>query len=203
MLGKPLEYFDTAARRIFTDPEYPDGARAQIEWILRGGATPNGIYGVKVFPSHVDRIATEIRWADALPNLEFVHLLRRDLLGQAMSLHRANQTQQWRSTSPVRAEPVYDAAGILNCLQVIVRDRVRWMKFFARTGIEPLQLVYEDVVERPQSAVDAVAGLMNVTPPPRIDEDVLAFSVQRDSLTDSWRARFLQEHADPNSMDVI
>ena len=34
--------------------------------------------------------------------------------------------------------------------------------FFARNGIEPVRLVYEDIVAKPQMAVDSVAGLFGL-----------------------------------------
>ncbi len=202
-LGYPLEYFCGEGRRRMTDPAYPDDAAEQLAWILRIGATPNGVYGVKAFPSHIDRIAPHVRWTQALPNLRFVHLTRRDLVGQAMSLHRANRTDQWRSTWPARAVAEYDGAEIRRCLNVVVRDQARWAAFFARTGIEPLHLVYEDVVDDPQAAVDAVADLMQVTPSPRFDDKAIDLNVQRDAVTDVWRARFVEERGDPSFVDAL
>jgi LPS sulfotransferase NodH len=51
VLGNPLEYFNGSGRRLLGYPEYPDEPSRQIDWILTAGATPNGIYGLKVFPA--------------------------------------------------------------------------------------------------------------------------------------------------------
>src|ERR1700687_5667641 len=77
MLGNPLEYFNGAGRRMLGQPDYPDDPARQIDWILTAGATPNGIYGVKIFPAQFDQVEKAIRWTEMLPNLAFVLLRRR------------------------------------------------------------------------------------------------------------------------------
>jgi len=203
VLGKPLEYFFGHGLRLFTDPAYPDDPTEQLTRVLTAGATANGVYGVKVFPWQLDLVSPHVRWTDALPNLRFVHLARRDLLGQAMSVHRAEQTQQWRSTLPAQGEAAYDGDAILSHLRRLVREQGRWASYFARTGIEPVRLIYEELVDRPQAAVDAVAELMHVEAPTVGDADRLGMAIQRDSVTEEWRARFRAEHGDGNAVDAI
>jgi LPS sulfotransferase NodH len=50
VLGRPREYFNGAGRRLHDDPTYPDDPAGQFRRILTMGATPNGVYGLKVFP---------------------------------------------------------------------------------------------------------------------------------------------------------
>jgi LPS sulfotransferase NodH len=64
MLGNPLEYFNGSGRRLLGYPEYPEDPAKQIDWILTEGATPNGIYGLKIFPAQVEQIEKSIRWAE-------------------------------------------------------------------------------------------------------------------------------------------
>jgi LPS sulfotransferase NodH len=80
---------------------------------------------------------------------------RRDLLGQALSFVRANQTSQWQR-GHARASPAsYDRRAILRSLSDSSENEARWRLFFARNAIEPLRLDYETVVASPQAAVDA------------------------------------------------
>jgi hypothetical protein len=50
-LGRPLEYFNGPGRRALGMPDFPDAPELQIEAVLRLGATPNGVYAVKLFAS--------------------------------------------------------------------------------------------------------------------------------------------------------
>jgi len=204
VLGRPSEYFNGAARRALDDPLYPDEPADQIRWILTKGATPNGVYGVKLFAHQQDRIAPHLSWTQALPALHFIYLERRDLLGQALSWSRALQTGQYRSTQSPGSSPArYDASSILQQLREIVRERARWSLFFARTGIEPLIIYYEDLVSCTQAEIDRIAALIDPNETARIDSSQVNLKIQRDPTMDSWRKCFLRDHGDPNHIDPI
>jgi trehalose 2-sulfotransferase len=187
-----MEYFNAEWRRRRGMPDYPDDPGRQIEKVLELGVTPNGVYALKIFPFQADEIRAT-RWAEALPNLAFVYLERGDLLGQAISFIRAEQTEQWRHEDPVKGERRYDPAGIARALRNLAVDQARWRSFFARTGIEPLMFRYEEIVADPQLAVDGVAALMGVESVPVRAEDA-AVRMQRDAVSDDWRARFVHNH---------
>src|SRR5882724_11277758 len=98
VLGRPLEYFNGIARRQLNDPSYPDDPGEQVARILTMGRTPNGVYGLKMFASQFREVAGSVKLSRELPNLRFIVLRRRDVLGQAISWTRSLQTNQWRST---------------------------------------------------------------------------------------------------------
>jgi LPS sulfotransferase NodH len=203
VLGNPLEYFNGAGRRILGYPDYPDDPTRQIDWILSEGATPNGIYGVKIFPAQFDTVEMSIPWTLLLPNLAFVLLKRRDLLGQAISAVRASQTDQWRSTMVPRGAAHYDGAKIYARLQGVVHDYARWDVFFARKAIAPTTVVYEDMLADPQAAVDRVAQLFGLRGKARVAAERIDLIVQRDALTEEWRARFLKEYGGSSELDTL
>ena len=203
VLGNPLEYFNGSGRRLLGYPEYPDDPSRQIEWVLTEGATPNGIYGLKMFPAQVELIEKSIRWTALLPGLKFVLLKRRDILGQALSAVRAMQTEQWRSSMPARGPAVYDGAQIYERLQFAVRDYARWDIFFARKAVAPTIVVYEDLLADPQSAVDQIAGLFGLRGQARAAGERVDLKIQRDTTTEEWRARFLDEYRDRKALDLF
>ena len=142
-LGYPLEYFNGPGRRALGQADFPDAPELQIDAILRTGATPNGVYAVKLFASQFSAFSRRLRWLELLPDLHFVYLSRDDLLGQAISWVRALQTEQYRSTQPAKRFPLYDPGLIRSRLIAIVKERAQWEAFFARTGITPFRIVYE------------------------------------------------------------
>jgi trehalose 2-sulfotransferase len=202
VLGNPLEYFYGSGRRRLEYPAYPDDPSQQIGWILTEGATPNGIYGLKIFPAQVELIEKSIRWTELLPNLRFVLLKRRDILGQALSAVRATQTDQWRSWLPAQGPAVYDGAQIYERLQNVARDYARWDVFFARKAVAPTNIVYEDLLAEPQSAVDQVADLFGLRGQARAAGERIDLAMQRDATTEEWRSRFLAEYSGRNGMDL-
>ena len=201
-LGYPLEYFNGPGRRALGLPDFPDAPELQIDAILRIGATPNGVYAVKLFASDFAAFSRRLRWMDLLPDLHFVYLVRDDLLGQAVSWARALQTMQYRSTQPAKRAAVYDSGLIRSRLMTIVRERAQWEAFFARTGIEPLRITYERFLEDRSGHVDRVADLVDVENPV-IDQRRIDLVIQRDAATEEWKQRFRAENGDPNELDDL
>ena len=201
-LGRPAEYFSTKFQKRVRSPDYPAAVRDQATYALEHGSTPNGVYGFKVYPMQLDGMAGRLRWTAWFPDLRFVHMQRRDLLGQAISRARVNQTLQWRSTLPASAAPRYDGAAILGALRETAAQDARWRLFFARNGLDPLRLVYEDALLAPDATVDAVARLVGVVGPVAAAPERIAVAVQRDAVNAEWRERFVAEFGDPDAMDA-
>ncbi|ACL61779.1 Stf0 family sulfotransferase [Methylobacterium nodulans] len=200
-LGRPREYFNGDARRRYDDPSYPDDPALQIKHILTTGATPNGVYALKLFPGLFDRVSPHLKLTQALPNLTFVRLRRLDVLGQALSWVRSIQTGQFRSTETANAEPQFDGPLIATYLGQVCQRNARWDMYFARTGLRPVEVTYEDLAENPQEAVDQVAGRLGVHPSPRIDPSQVLLRRQSDAVSAEWRARFIWEFGDRDVMD--
>lgn len=191
-LGRPKEYFSRPRVRaeIRRDPE------AGFAKLLDRAATPNRVYGLKMFSFHLDVMAGT-GWQSRLPGLHYVHLERLDLLGRAISHVRAQQTGQAQSWQPALRPPRYHADAIAREIRVAIRDQARWRDYFERQGIEPLYLEYEEVAADPQAAADAVAALIGVNPAPRIDPAAIDLAILRDEISAEWRGRFVAERGNP------
>jgi LPS sulfotransferase NodH len=195
VLGRPEEYFsdNLFARAIERDPRALDALAVRA-------ATPNGIYGLKLFTQQFDA-TMKSRWPERLPDLRWISLQRRDLLGQAISFVRTIQTDRYRSTEPERAQPRYDAAAIAGHLARLADNEARWRRYFAQNGLQPLWLSYEEVVADPAAAVAAVAGHVGLEEAVRPDMAQVAVGVQRDALSEEWRAQFVAEAGDLSRLD--
>lgn len=194
-LGRPLEYFNGPARRVLDHPDFPDDPEAQLRAITDLGATENGVYGFKLFMSQFDAVI-ETRWAVRLPNLSFLHLERRDVLGQALSWARAIQTGRYRSTSASTGEAFYDPEQIRNCLSRLIIEQARWRGYFAANGLNPMTIVYEDLVCDPGTVIETIGRQMTQDEAPQIDPALINLEIQRDGTSAEWRRRFVAEHAD-------
>lgn len=194
-LGKPHEYFNFTARQKHI-PDYPKSPRGQLRMVLTEGSTENGIYALKFFPHHFGPIGAKIDLFNDLPDLRLVRLVRRDILGQAISLARAGQTRQFVAEAAQVAPPAYDQRRIRGCLERIIKDEQVWDGILARLDRRPLALEYEAVMTHPQGAVDQVAGLMGLSLPVPIVDELVSMAVQRDELSAAWRQQFLAETGD-------
>lgn len=201
VLGNPREFFNGGARRMYDDPGYPDDRFAQVERILTTGATPNGIYALKIFPGPHDLVAPTLRWTAELPNLSFIRFKREDVVGQAISWVRSGQTQQFRSSEPVKAEPHYDGPAIADYVRKICQRNARWEMYFARTGIRPIDVTYEGLLANPTGCIRKIAAALEVEYGGEIDISNSRFKMQRNSDSDQWRDRFIQEFGNPDHID--
>jgi LPS sulfotransferase NodH len=195
VLGSPDEFLrgDGGSGHPAFKP-YPTDFQQQIEIMLQAGATPNGVCALKMFPEHFDSTPGS-RWAERLPRLKYVHLIRRDLLGQAISLSMARQTDSYAHWMPERRPALYSRAHIQRCLDWLATGEARWSLFFAQNGLAPLVVTYEELCENPDAVIGALARHVGV-PDAKIGDDPDEPRVQRDGRNDEWRARFVAESGD-------
>jgi LPS sulfotransferase NodH len=164
-----------------------------LDRVLTAGVTPNGIYGLKCHADHYAAVAAIVEPLRSLPGLRFIRIRRRDVLGQAISWLRAEQTRQFLATDRQRGSPTYDAAGIRRFLALLAEQRAAWDRFFALTGNVPLEIEYEGLIRNPQRDVDQIARFMEVPLPVPIMPERVRLAVQRDELSFMWRHRFIDE----------
>lgn len=214
MLGYPAEYFnpgDEAAWRqrwaASTEDEF-------LVSLVEKPRTPNGVWGSKLMSNQLDDALTRFcSWPalkasssdsdrdvleTALPGLRYVWLRRRDYLRQGISWWRAAATDQYARTfgeasAPIPSPDLETIEAMARLAQTCDED---WGKWFARHEVEPLELVYEEVIEHPVEAVGSVCELLGVTMPadfelrPRIER-------QADWRTDEIVER-LRGRSDPH-----
>jgi LPS sulfotransferase NodH len=195
LLGNPDEFFRRTEDSVRLEQD-----QEVLAQILETAATPNGIYGLKVFSQQFDA-TMKARWVERLPDLRFIHLEREDLLGQAISLVKALQTQQFTADELAVRQPTYDKKAVDRALHRLAEGQMRWRRYFARNGIEPLRLTYEDLVAAPDQAVAKVVNLLGLPAEICIRPKEPDLKVQRDSSSDMWRQAYLNEARDLTYLD--
>jgi LPS sulfotransferase NodH len=170
---------------------YPADVEQQMRLMLRAGTTPNGVCALKMFPHHFDMTLAS-RWAERMPGLKFIQLIRQDLLGHAISLSIAHQTESYNHLMPERRPAFYSREHIQHCMDYLAGGEGRWSLFFAQNGISPLVVTYEALCEDPQGVVSAIGRHVGV-PDATIRKPPAALRVQRSERTSEWRERFIAE----------
>lgn len=95
----------------------------------------------------------------------FVHLRRRDVVAQAVSWYRAEQTGYWQhgDTASGPLEPDLDRMCAL--VRTIEEHDRAWDDWFARHDVTPLRISYEELVTDPGTVVHGIADSVGVTVP--------------------------------------
>ena len=186
--------------------------RDYLAWVLAEGTTPNGVFGAKLMWGHVDHLVAHLRdlrehagkpvarmLDQALPSLHYVRVLRRDRLRQAVSLWRALQTATWRvdreragaAAAPER-EPRFSFDAIDYLLRQLTVQEAAWNSYFETNGLEPLTIVYEDMVAAGlHETLREVLEYLGVSAE-AADDVPVGMARQSDSTSEEWVGRYLR-----------
>jgi LPS sulfotransferase NodH len=137
---------------------------------------------------------------EAFPGLQFVQIVRRNKVRQAISKARAAQTGLWKIQEGNVASGLaeFDPDLIASCLEDTRREEMIWQRFFERIGIQPYLVEYEDLVVNYAAAIGGVLRFLKI----RVPRSSLLQPVtirQNDALSQEWEQRFLALHP-PNEL---
>jgi len=201
VLGRPSEYFS----RWVMPQRFPDVPQTVQNWAHLAhahGRTDNGVVSIKLFPEHFQQLQQEIRFSEWFGTPRWVWLRRNDLVGQAISYAMAQQTRAYQAKTAPVAEARYDGAEIAHNLQLLAARDAMWASYFARTRIEPLRLIYEDIETDALGTVRKIAEHAGV----RLNDPPLQAPVslqkQRGKMTEEWRERFFLEFGRPDDINI-
>jgi len=186
-----------------TPPKGPKGRPALNAKTLQSASTANGHFGVKIFPRQLLQVIDEykfdfIRRARREHDTKLILLERTDKKAQAISLVRAVQTGQWRSGQTAAKSPQYNFGALAQAYFHICRGYEFWRSYLALQNFPHQCFTYEELCQNPEPFLAAAAAHFEV-PLPKGES---AHEIQRDQLSDDWRAHFdsdLATHGIPAS----
>ena len=198
--GRPSDYFDDAEQENHTrEWGLPDGDLAAYVRAMRNHATtPNGVLGSKLMWNDFDSLRPSLRPpAETDPGLEFmrtafgnprfVWLRRLDKVRQGISWWRAAATDQWALRHGQESgQPAPDVEQIVRLVRFAERCEDGWRQWFASTGIQPCQVVYEDLARDRLAVANQVLEFLRL---PRLDAADLPpvrYRKQADGLTERY-----------------
>jgi trehalose 2-sulfotransferase len=191
-MGYPLEYFNRNHLARWQALSGSTEIGGVIGYIRSRRTSPNGCFGIKADFDQFASAVREYRFPELFPKTRFIIIHRRDLLGQAISLVRARQTNQWISLHERTGEARYDRKQIDRAMLYLLEEKASWLRYLATAGHDRLDVVYESLVENPARTVDAIAEYLGVGPV-KIRFDLVLPQKQADEETENWRQRFRAE----------
>lgn len=155
-------------RKLGRDPRAEFMLR-YIDMLIRR-RTRDGIFASKIHYEQYQAILDNEAGRNLLDGGFFVQLYRQNLLGQAVSVHLARQSGKWGFNDDLTSAPLpsqeelFDATAIDNELAGLASEDSGWRLFFARNGIEPLRVSYEELARNPNAVVVEIARQIGVDP---------------------------------------
>ena len=173
---------------------------------VAAGSTANGVFAARimwgtmdevtahlapVYPGHAGSAAGLLR--AAFGRARFVYLRRGDVVAQAVSLLRAEQTGVWFETAGERqepaAEPGFDFGQVRDLVRQIEEDNVAWEEWFTAEGIRPYRVLYEDLDDDPVGIASGVLGFLGLDLPAGRE-----ITVRHKRLADGLNARWVESY---------
>jgi LPS sulfotransferase NodH len=207
--GHPESYFRKPDERTWADrweiPRRTDGSFDYQDYIraaIAAGSTANGVFGGRVMWGTMDGIVENVRTLH--PNLagrdldlltatfgllRFVHLWRSNTLAQAVSWARAEQTTYWHGGDVTTSEPHFGLAQIGDLTETIDEHNTAWRDWFSASGVEPHQVIYEEMITDKVGVAGGVLSFLGLDPSAGRP---IASGHQRqaDELNADWIARY-------------
>lgn len=121
------------------------------------------------------------------PDPQFVWLRREDKVRQGISWWRAAVTDQWALRPGQEAgQPSPDVEQMVQLTRLAEQCEEGWRQWFAATGIQPCQVLYEDLARDRLAAANAVLEFLRL---PHLDAHHLPpvrYRRQADTLTETY-----------------
>lgn len=201
-LGAPLEYlnFEQAGPYGFASKS-PSMQRQLWQSVLKRRCSPNGVFGLKVFPiqlellNHDNPALLEEVLSVMLPKAgerRIVYLRRRDRVAQTVSYARASMSGVWRKEQEDDGAPPieYSQEALDSAERGIAFQEEVWARMFADLCIAPLELWHEDVLADPSATARQVADYLGVKIDPASIIKVPEIVKQSEGTSRGWVERY-------------
>jgi len=195
--GHPQAYFRAPDEPLWAERwglpptyDYGDYVRAA----LAHGRTGNGVFGAKLMWDTFQELSGRLPFEG---ETRFVYAHRDDIVAQAVSWLRAEQTGAWvlggsgeiSGAAPTGRAPRYDERRIAELIHTIEEHNAGWEAWFASAGVTPHRVRYEDLAADPVGTTREILAFLGLSLPegrgitPRHRR-------QADSLNDDWARRY-------------
>jgi trehalose 2-sulfotransferase len=188
----------------------PGGAFSYADYVQAGlaeGRTENGVFAARIMWGTLEEVAGKLRtiYRDlpggdvsllnrAFGRTRFVYLRRGDVLRQAVSWLRAEQTGVWFQTDePGQDRPEqelrFDFGRIHELAQLISEHNAAWQEWFASAGVRPHPVRYEDLDADPVGVTRDILDFLGIELPPGRE-----ISARHRRLADELNAEWIERY---------
>ncbi len=202
----PGERWRIPVRRILGRPDWwavsdfrPEDLPRLVDELVHRRTSANGMFSLKIHWRTYSMMSRRFGFDfDMLPQpIRWVHLERTDVVAQAVSFVKAQQTGVFGVRGPAATETAtslaYDDDVLVGAYVKMVAGREGWRAFFSGLGVDTINVGYEELRDHYAATVGRVASSLgwplDRVPDPRLRR-------QADALNEQWTDRFRERHAD-------
>ena len=170
---------------------------------IEQGTSSNGVFGAKIMRGYFHDFIGKLKQIPGcqpfdlpallpkfFPNLYYIHITRQDKVRQAISFWKAIQTNIWAwssdATPSPEKEPFFDFEAIHHLQQEIIAHEAAWDKYFELCKVEPLVIIYEELVSAYEETARRVLRFLDIPVPSTLVFGERKLKRQSDELTEKW-----------------
>jgi LPS sulfotransferase NodH len=209
--GRPESYFRLPDERSYAEswgvPVGPDGlidCASYVRAAIAVGSTRNGVFGARVMWGTMGDVVGRLRVANNHPvasDVEvleqvlgrtcFVYLRRSDIVAQAVSWARAEQSSYWQQGDDISPgwHPSFDFGEVDGYVNEITEHNAAWHEWFEACGIEPFRAHYEEIVADMTGTTNAILKFLGLELPAGHVTNPGTHR-QADEVNDDWAERY-------------
>ncbi len=206
--GNPEEYFLSWENSELAKQHSVSTQSDYLELVLEEGTSPNGVFGINImWSTYLENVVPKLQkmpcyeqipqpflLQQIFPDLDFIWLIRRNKVKQAISWTIASQTDIWTVRKGDKKEPKhkpeFDFQLIDSFYQRILEGEHGWSRFFSINGVKPLQLFYEDLAEKSASLLIDVLKFLEISIPHDFQVSETSIVKQANAVNDEWEERY-------------
>lgn len=120
----------------------------------------------------------------------FIHVVRNDVVAQAVSWYLATKTGQYHSLDKPKVAPddvAYDDLEIASRVAQIQAHNTRWTNWYALGGISPLIVEYETLVAAPADTLKTVFDFLGLDAPKEIRPGLITKLNYRPDFVETYK----------------
>ncbi len=166
-------------------------------------SSKNNIFGMKVLFDQLEPFLKSEAVKQFLQTSQFIWLVRRDVVAQAVSMYIARVTDEWTSMNEQknleqenknrREEVQYDGKKIGDFVKYLTQKNLKWLEFFAINQVNYMQVYYEDILINPNRVCQNICQFCEVEPEYKFSLSNARFKKQGNELNERLAATFRKE----------
>lgn len=201
-LGMPDEYLNPRGVMQYYLEQYPaNNISDYFDLLRRRQSSSNLVFGMKTNYIDFEAIIKEKFIGDLFEPVKFIYLTRQDVLLQAISSYIARKSGKWHSfvdrddKDRINSQDIpYHEEEIIQIANNLLLERARWELFFNLHSIEPLRIVYEDIIADTEKTIRDVSKFIGVRIKNKVNLTMSHTQKLGDDRNQEWADRILENH---------
>jgi trehalose 2-sulfotransferase len=200
VMGKPQEYLNPDACILPFAQKYNlfEGEsrlcfETYLQCAINNFSSANNVFGMKFLFDQFEPMMELESLQQLMPHCQFIWLVRRDTIAQAVSMYIAKCTNDWNSHQEdknKRASVEYNEQKIGFFVEYLIALNIKWLEFFSINKLNYLTLYYEDILIDPNWGCHQICKLCQVEYPGSFSLKKATLQKQGDLMNERFSEKF-------------